>query len=290
MTSPFEELARDSLLPDDTPVRVLPHRACRSAAHLAGLSLRQAEIEALRAGIVPERYLRNFKTLDCEAQAKLLESKVALAGLGGLGGPVLEGLCRLGFGRIDAADPDLFEPTNLNRQLLATEATLGASKVGAAVARAREINPAVELRARQVRLAPEDFARFFQGADVAIDALGGMACRPAAERGAARAGVPLVTGSVAGSTATAATVLPGWTGPAGLMCPSGTSSGPGAEDVLGCLAPAIQVAAGLMLAEAVRLALGRPPRLGGPTGRMAVLDLDDLSLERFALPGPPGHE
>jgi len=280
------ELAEEGLLPDGTAVRVLGHRACRSAAHLAGLSLRQTEIAALGAGIVPERYLRNFKTLDCAAQRRLLEARVALVGLGGLGGPVLEGLARLGFGRIDAVDHDVFEPSNLNRQLLATESALGSAKAVAAKARLADVNPSVELCVRQARLGPDDFADFFRGADVAVDALGGMADRPAALRGAALAGVPLVTGSVAGATAMAATVLPGWSGPASLFNPSGGASGPCAEDVLGCLAPAIHVAAGLMLAEAVRLALGRTPRLGGPSGRMAVVDLDAVSLDRFALPGP----
>lgn len=285
MPSPIEDLAQPGYLPDGTPVRVLPHRAVRSAAHLEGLSQRQAEIRALRREIIPERYLRNFTTLDCAGQARLLETKVAMVGLGGLGGPILEGLARLGFGIIDAADHDVFEPSNLNRQLLAEEASLGAAKASAAKARVQFVNPAVELQVLQLFVEPDGFADFYRGADIAIDALGGMACRPAAERGAAEAGVPLITASVAGWTAMAATVLPGGTGTAGLFCRSGASAGPSAEDTLGCLAPAIHVAVGLVLAEAVRLALGRPPLLGGPDGQMAVFDLERLSLDRFTLPG-----
>jgi molybdopterin/thiamine biosynthesis adenylyltransferase len=281
--SPIDELAQDAALPDGTAVRVLTHRSVRSAAHLMDVSPRQAEIEALERGIIPERYLRNFKTLDCAAQARLLRTKVALVGLGGLGGPIMEGLARLGFGIITAADHDVFEPTNLNRQLLAVEDTLGMAKACAAKARLEQVNPSVELSVRQLFVAPEAFAEFFTGADVAVDALGGMACRPAAERGAAKAGVPLVTAAVAGWTATAATVLPGAKGPATLFCPDGNTSGPSAEDALGCLAPALGVAAGLVLAECVRLALGQPPQLGGPCGRMAVVDLEKMSLDRFSL-------
>lgn len=289
MISPALEMAEDGLLPDGTPVRVLKHRAVRSAAHLAGASLRLTEIEALRQGVIPERYLRNFKTLDCAAQARLLETRVALVGLGGLGGPILEGLARLGFGMVTAADHDVFEPSNLNRQLLATEKSLGISKAGAAQARANDVNPATELTVRQLFVEPDSFADFFRGADIAVDALGGIACRPAAELGAAAAGVPLITASVAGWTAMAATVLPGETGPASLFC-SGPDVGkddvpcvPCAEDVLGCLTPAINVAVGLVLAEAVRLALGQTPRLGGPQGQMAVIDLERMSLDRFTL-------
>ncbi len=283
MDSPLNALAREATLPDGTPVRVLPHAAELKAARTLGTSLRQAEIAALSQGLIPERYLRNFKTLDCAAQARLLETRVALVGLGGLGGPILEGLARLGFGRISAADHDIFEATNLNRQALATEETLGRPKALAAQERVALINPAVELSAHQLFVEPEAFAAFFAGADVAVDALGGMACRAAAERGAARADVPLVTAAVAGWTVTAATVLPGATGPASLFSPDG--SAPGAEDALGCLAPAIQVAAGLVLAECVRLALGQPPRLGGPGGQMAVIDLESLTLDRFSLGG-----
>ena len=295
MTSPVEELAEHGLLPDGTPARILKHRAVRSAAHLMGLSLRLTEIEALRLDIIPERYIRNFKTLDSAGQARLLETRVALAGLGGLGGPILEGLARLGFGMVAAADHDVFEPSNLNRQLLATEKTLGISKAGAAQARVGEVNPGMELTVRQLFVEPSAFAEFFHGADMALDALGGIACRPAAELGAATAGVPLITASVAGWTAMAATVLPGEIGPASLFCPSPAPAGkpdsesatspPCAEDVLGCLAPAINVAVGLVLAEAVRLALGQTPRLGGPQGQMAVIDLERMSLDRFSLQG-----
>jgi molybdopterin/thiamine biosynthesis adenylyltransferase len=250
-----------------------------------GTGLRLAEIAALEQDIIPERYLRNFKTFDCAAQARLLNTKVAMVGLGGLGGYILDGLARLGFGMISAADHDVFEPSNLNRQLLATQNSIGASKAGTAKARLEDVNPAVELHVRQLYVEPEDFGEFYAGADIAIDALGGAACRPAAERGAAQAGVPLITAAVAGWTVLAATVLPGDKGPASFFCPNDNSKAPCAEDSLGCLTPAIHVAAGLVLAEAVRIALGKPPQLGGPGGRMAAMDLERMSLERFVLPG-----
>ncbi len=281
----LDQAAEPRTMPDGAPVRVLTPRAEQSVARMTGLPLRRVQVEALGRGIVPERYLRNFTTLDCAAQARLLETRVALVGLGGLGGPLLEGLARLGFGRIRAADHDVFEPSNLNRQALATSASLGMAKASAAAQRVAEVNPAIELDVRRMRVEPEGFAEFFAGADIALDALGGMACRPAAERGAALAGVPMSTASVAGWTVLAATVLPGGRGPAGLCCPDGAPQGPCAEDVLGCLAPAILVAVGVVLAEAVRLALGQTPLLGGPTGRMAAIDLSAMSLDRYTLPG-----
>jgi len=251
---------------------------------MMGTSLRMAEIAALEQDIIPERYLRNFKTFDCAAQARLLNTRVAMVGLGGLGGHILDGLARLGFGIISAADHDVFEPSNLNRQLLATQDSLGASKAGTAKARLDEVNPAVELHVRQLYVEPDDFAEFYTGANIAIDALGGATCRPAAERGAAKAGVPLITAAVAGWTVLAATVLPGDKGPACLFYPDANAKAPSAENSLGCLTPAIHVAAGFVLAEAVRIALGQPPLLGGPGGRMAAMDLERMSMERYTLP------
>ena len=286
MPGRFDSLALESTLPDGSPVRVISAAALHTAARQMGLSLRQTEIAALDREIIPERYLRNFKTLDCAAQARLLRSSVAMVGLGGLGGPILEGLARMGFGVILAADHDHFEPSNLNRQLLATERTLGMSKARAALERVADINPAVELTAREEYVAPGAFAGFYQGADIAIDALGGLACRLAAEQGAAEAGVPLITAAVAGWTAMVATVLPGAPGMASMFGLGGGECPPpgvAAEDTLGCLMPVILAAAGLVTVEAVRLALGQAPKLGGPHGKMAVLDFGQVCMEGLTL-------
>lgn len=281
----LERAAVPGALSDGTPVRMLAHGAAAAIARQSGASLRHVEIAALEQGLVPERYLRNFTTLDCAGQARLLGTRVALVGLGGLGGHILDGLARMGVGHIRVADNDVFEPTNLNRQLLATEAELGVSKADAAARRVAQVNPAVELDVHRGRLEGADFARFYAGADVAIDALGGVAFRPAAEAGAAAAGVPLIAASVAGWTAMVATALPGERGLAGMFFPHGQSAATPAEDVLGCQPPALLVAAGLVLSEAVRLALGQPPRLGGPHGRLAVVDLSTVSLDRLSLRG-----
>jgi len=278
-------MAEKGALPDGTPVTVLLRRAAQDAARLTGLSLRQIEILALQNAVIPDRYLRNMKTLSAKDQARLLRTTVAMAGLGGLGGPILEGLARLGFGIVRAADYDVFEPSNLNRQTLATEATLGQAKAVAARQRVEAVNPAVEFTAHQEYIEPAGFEEFFRGADVAIDALGGPSCRAAAETGARRAKVPLIAASVAGWTVTATTALPGGQGLGGIFCGAGAGSTPAAEDTLGTLAPAINVAAGLVLAEAVRLALGQKPKLGGPDGQMVVVDLENMDWQRFTLPG-----
>ncbi len=107
------------------------------------VSLRQAMEAALTAGIFPECWERNFPSLSAPEQLRLFRSAVLVAGLGGLGGFLAELLARVGVGRLLLADGDHFTPANLNRQLLATQETLGLSKAVVTARRLREINPAI---------------------------------------------------------------------------------------------------------------------------------------------------
>lgn len=91
---------------------------------------------------------RNLGFLTSSEQARLRDASVFVCGVGGMGGGALLSLARAGVGRIGLADPDRFELSNLNRQLLATLETVGAPKAEVARRHLREINPqaAVEVR------------------------------------------------------------------------------------------------------------------------------------------------
>ncbi len=78
------------------------------------------------------RYDRNFNTLSLEEQQKLGTSNVIVIGLGGLGGSVCEMLARVGIGHLTLIDGDVFEASNLNRQLLSEERLIGFPKAKAA--------------------------------------------------------------------------------------------------------------------------------------------------------------
>ena len=93
--------------------------------------------------MIPERYARQQAIVGQGGQALLAQKRVLILGCGGLGGNLIENMLRLGVGSITALDPDRFEASNLNRQLLSTEPLLGASKAEAAAARAKAVNPAV---------------------------------------------------------------------------------------------------------------------------------------------------
>jgi len=182
--------------------------------HPRGSAVAMVERRALSMGVCPERYLRNHDAYSLVEQLRLLDSSAALVGLGGLGGHLLELLARAGVGRIRAADGDEFVPTNLNRQLFATRRSLGGYKAAAAAARLRLVNPAVDFEPVAAYLAEADMPGFLEGAQLCLDALGGLADRAAVLRQAAKAGLPVVTAGVAGASGFVSTVLPGAKGPA----------------------------------------------------------------------------
>jgi len=101
-----------------------------------------------------ELYSRTEMILGSDME-KLKRAKVLVCGLGGVGGYVLEALARAGVGRIDVLDNDVFSPTNLNRQILATVESVGKKKTEIAIARIKSINPNCECKAFDMFYLPE---------------------------------------------------------------------------------------------------------------------------------------
>lgn len=94
-----------------------------------------------------ERFIRTERILGASAMDKLKSSRVAVFGVGGVGGYVVEALVRSGIGAIDVFDNDTVAKSNLNRQIIALETTVGMPKVEAAKERALAINPDVQFAA-----------------------------------------------------------------------------------------------------------------------------------------------
>ncbi len=265
--------AHDAPFPDGRPGRFLTLDAVAALGRERGLPPRRVEIAALEGGVCPLRYARNLRAFSMAEQARLLASCAAMVGLGGLGGGLLENLVRAGVGRLRAADGDVFEESNLNRQLLSDISALGAPKAAAAAARAAAVNSSVDFSARAGFLDRAGMDALLDGADVAVDALGGLVDRPALAAAARERGIPLVTGAVAGYTIIVATVPPGAPSPVELLAGGG---GTAAEEVLGCPSPAVMAAAALMAAEVVRLLAGRAPALAG---KALVADLETMRFD-----------
>ena len=119
-----------------------------------------------------ERFSRTQIIFGKENMSRLAKARVAIFGLGGVGGYVLEALARSGIGKFDLIDSDRICISNFNRQILATSQTLGELKADAARERVLSINPNANVNARKVFFLPENSGEFdFKNYDYVVDAV-----------------------------------------------------------------------------------------------------------------------
>ena len=118
-----------------------------------------------------EAFVRNRGLISSEEQRRLRESRVAIAGMGGVGGVHLTTLARLGVGRFTIADPETFETVNFNRQYGATLRNLGRGKADAMAEEALQIDPELDLRVFRERVTPGNIGSFLEGASVVLDGI-----------------------------------------------------------------------------------------------------------------------
>jgi molybdopterin/thiamine biosynthesis adenylyltransferase len=156
-------------------------------------------------------FSRNIGWLTEDEQQSLASKRIAIAGMGGVGGFHLLTLARLGVGRFSIADMDRFELANLNRQAGATMSTLGRPKVDVLAEMARDINPACGLEIYQDGIHAGNLEGFFAGVDVYVDGLDAFAfgAREAAFAYCAHKGIPAVTVAPLGMSAALINFLPG---------------------------------------------------------------------------------
>jgi molybdopterin/thiamine biosynthesis adenylyltransferase len=162
----------------------------------------------LQNNIIPERYQRNLGVLSPSEQAKLLQSKVAIIGAGGLGGTVLELLTRMGIGELVIVDKDIMGDSNLNRQILSTENNLGHSKTEFAVKRVKEINSSIEIVGHSVFINSDNIKKIIEGAEVVVDALDNLPSRFVLQKACRDLKIPLVHGAIAGFNGQLTTIFP----------------------------------------------------------------------------------
>ena len=134
------------------------------------------------------------------AMEKLASSRVAVFGIGGVGGYVVEALVRSGIGALDLIDDDEVCLTNLNRQIIATYDTLGMHKVDAAADRVASINPDCIVRGHKVFFLPDTQDQFdFTEYDYVVDAIDTVSGKLAIIEKAKAAGVPVISSMGAGN-------------------------------------------------------------------------------------------
>jgi len=118
-----------------------------------------------------DAFVRNRGLITAEEQHRLRNCRVAIAGMGGVGGIDLATLARLGIGRFTIADPDKFEISNTNRQYGASYSTLGQSKVEVLAKIVRDINPNADIRIFAEHIKANNAEEFLDEADVFVDGL-----------------------------------------------------------------------------------------------------------------------
>ncbi|MBQ9271033.1 MAG: tRNA threonylcarbamoyladenosine dehydratase [Alphaproteobacteria bacterium] len=140
------------------------------------------------------QFIRTEMLFGVEAIAKLARSRVAVFGLGGVGGYVVEALARSGIGALDLVDNDTVSLSNLNRQILATHKTIGMAKTKVAAERVAEINPACIVRIYDTFFLPENASEFdFGQYDYVVDAIDTVSGKIGLVLAAQNAGVPIIS-------------------------------------------------------------------------------------------------
>jgi len=141
-----------------------------------------------------EQFLRTRMLLGTEALERLQKARVAVFGIGGVGGYTVEALARSGVGQLDLIDSDSVSVSNLNRQILATHSTVGLPKVEAARRRILDINPDCIVRVHQVFYTPETAGLFdFTQYNYIVDAIDTVTGKLQLAERARDAGTPIIS-------------------------------------------------------------------------------------------------
>jgi molybdopterin/thiamine biosynthesis adenylyltransferase len=158
-----------------------------------------------------QAFSRNIGWVTPVEQAILRTKRIAIAGMGGVGGVHLLTLTRLGIGAFHIADFDVFDLVNFNRQVGATMTSIGKSKADVLATMAKDINPEIDIKIFSEGVSPNNMAAFFQGVDLYVDGLDFFAlqARQATFAACAQLGIPAITAAPLGMGTAVLSFLPG---------------------------------------------------------------------------------
>ena len=150
--------------------------------------------------MMPEQFSRTQLLYGEETMGRFAASRVAVFGIGGVGGYVVEALARSGIGALDLIDNDIVCPSNINRQIIATTKTVGRYKVEVAEERVHDINPDCRVRGFKTFFLPETADQFdFHEYDYVVDAIDTVTGKLSIIEKAKEAGVPVISSMGAGN-------------------------------------------------------------------------------------------
>lgn len=234
-----------------------------------------------------ERYDRHLRLpeIGVEGQRRLLDARVLMVGAGGLGSPAALYLAAAGVGTLVLVDDDRVERSNLQRQVVHDDASIGRAKVDSAARRLSALNPHIDVRAIDARFDADTAAELLEGCDVVIDGADNLRTRYAINAACLAAGVPWAYGAIERFRGQASLFVPGQ-GPcyACLFPDLSPAEAPNCAEagVLGVLPGVI----GLVQAtEAIKWLLG----IGEPlSGRVLAYDALAMRFSETRLPRDPG--
>lgn len=218
-------------------------------------------------------YERNIPALSEQECLLLHKKKVLVAGCGGLGGYIIELLARIGVGGIICVDGDVFDKSNLNRQLLSEVPLLGKSKAEAARERVQRINPRLDVQTIPVFLDENNASDLISGCDAVLDGLDSIPARRILAKACADANIPFIHGAIRGWVAQAAVSMPG-DGLIERLYPENTSVSD--KSVLS-FTPSL--CASMQVSLCTKLLCGRPVE----TGMLYFFDLLDMEFETIPM-------
>ena len=219
------------------------------------------------------RYSRHLLLDDIgiEGQQRLLDSHALIVGAGGLGSPVALYLASAGVGQITLVDDDTVDLTNLQRQIMHTEARVGQPKVASAEAAIGALNPGVRVRTVAQRADEAQLTELAAAADVVLDCTDNFATRQALNRACVATGRPLVSGAAIGFDGQISVYDPRRAASPCYACvfPPTQSVEEARCATMGVFAPLVGIIGTLQASEALKLLCG----IGEPlVGRLLMLD------------------
>ncbi|AOT71749.1 HesA/MoeB/ThiF family protein [Geosporobacter ferrireducens] len=218
-----------------------------------------------------KRYSRNISTLSPAENESLSKIRICVVGCGGLGGHIIEMLGRIGIGFITAIDGDVFEESNLNRQILSDVPSLGQPKAIKAKERMLSVNPLIHVDPLVKRVDAQNVLEILRGHNLVLDALDNIETRFILQEAAEQLNIPFIHGAIAGWYGQVTTIFPG-DDTLNDLYPNRQAKG--LEKELGNPSFTPALVASIQVSEAIKVIIGR-----GELLRKKILFINTLEQE-----------
>ncbi|MEM2990739.1 MAG: HesA/MoeB/ThiF family protein [Halobacteria archaeon] len=214
-----------------------------------------------------------------KGQMELRNSKVFLAGLGGLGSAAAIYLAVAGVGTIKIADSDVVELSNLNRQILHYDRDIGKAKVESALEKLRLINPEIKIESYRETIDKENVLRLTRDCNLIVDGLDNFPARYYLNEAAIAHRIPFIHAAIYGFEGRITTIIPGRTACLRCIFPKAPP-----EEIFPALGATVGVIALLEVIEAVKLLISTGKPL---LNRLLIFDGEEMKFEEIPIKRNP---